>query len=127
MTDEQLIAACRELHELREQLRQLTAREKLVALDVLDQLTRRGVDFFVFEPDQRLRAVRETPETREVNEPRFLAACRELELEADAIAACYSRRISVAAARKLLDGEVAFDRICDVRLGAPRVRVVGVE
>ncbi len=124
MTDPQLIAACRELHELRERLRNLGAREKDLADDVRDELVRRGLDFYEFDPAGRWRAVLEVPETRAINERRFIAACHELECEPDSIAACFTRRISVTAARRLLDGQVAFDSLCDVRPGKPRVHIV---
>lgn len=126
MTDDHLIAACRELRELRNRLRVLGEREKLVAADIVGELADRGLDFYVFERDGT-QVVREVPETREVNEQRFLAACRELELEPDSIAACFTRHISVIAARKLLNGQVAFDSLCDVRPGKPRVRIVAAE
>ena len=127
MTDEHLIAMCNELRDLRDQLRTWADREKRIAGDVVAELLVRKLDFFEFDPAGRRRADLEIPVTHEVDEDRFIAACRDLVLETEDVAACFTRRISVTAARKLVGDQVAFDSLCNLKRGQPRVRIVTLE
>jgi hypothetical protein len=125
MTDDDLIAACRQLERDREMMRVLAEKTKLAEGDLIAELTERKVDFFIYAP--RRRASLETPESTTVDEKRFVTACRQVEIDEDEIAACISRRVSVMAARKLIGDLVPFASVCDVTPGKPRLRLVPIE
>lgn len=85
MTTSELLAACRELRDIRDQVRALRQRDEVLAADVTAELVRRRVDSIDFAPDRRAvlkRAVRYAVDDAALARAAAEAALGEVDLAA---------------------------------------------
>lgn len=122
MTTEALLAACRELRDLREQVRALRERDELLAADIAQELMRRKVESIDFAPDRRAllkRAARYT-----VDDRRLERVAAENHIAPDELAACRRSEWVKSKLRSLLGDE--YDDVVIADYGDPVLTIVAL-